>query len=137
MPEAPTTKWNGGSNPNFSLDEKTCHFYFLLIYWSSAPDGKYGKLYFAVLLNGERLANLISSTKTDLQPTPLHHHCSPSLSLRHNNDDDEDAAEAGADVEALGEVKVVLARETVRKVHGRHPLSLNHLRTIQLLEYQI
>ena len=129
MPEA-STKWNG-SNPNFSLDEKTCHFYFLLIYWSSALDGKYGKLYFAVLVNGERLANLIASTKTDLQPTPLHR-CSPCLCLWNNDDDDKDAAEAGADVEALGQVKVVLAGEAVRKVDSSHPLTLHHLRQQQI-----
>ena len=97
----------------------------------AALDGNYGKLYFAVLVNGERLANLIASTKTDLHLTP-HHRCSPCLCLWNNDHDDEDAAEAGADVETLGQVKVVLAGEAVRKVDSSHPLTLHHLRQQQI-----
>ena len=53
---------------------------------------------------------------------------SPCFCLRNNDDDDQDTAEAGSDVEALGEVKVVLAGETVGEVDCSHPLSLHHLK---------
>ena len=52
---------------------------------------------------------------------------SPCFCLRNNDDDDQDTAEAGPDVEALGQVKVVLAREAVRKVDSSYSLALHHL----------
>ena len=67
---------------------------------------------------------------TSTSYTPLHHcfvFLSPCLCLRNNDDDDQDAAEAGPDVEALGQVKVVLAREAVRKVDSSYSLALHHL----------
>ena len=79
-----------------------------------------------------RLANLIAFSLTtkaaDLNHNLTLHHCfSPCLCLWNNNDDDQDTAEAGPDVEALGQVEVVLAGKAVRKVDSGHPLPLHHL----------
>ena len=82
------------------------------------------KLYFAapaLLVNGQmaRLSNLTADTLFNI--------CSPGVRLRNNDDDDQDAAQAGPYVEALGQVEVVLARETVGKVDRSHAFTFHNL----------
>ena len=106
----------------------------LLFIFFLPRDGKYGKLYFAVLVNGRGSIGkfnrpaLLKLTSTSHKHTLLFTiFLSPCLRLRNNDDDDQDTAEAGPDVEALGEVEVVLAGEAGGKVHRTHSLALHHL----------